>query len=211
MHKQDSLVKLQSLLSGANLYSLAETHHITVKKEGRLNKGWVGQTLEKIITLPNSNAQEKDGEDFELKSTTLVNRNGEWFPKETIKVTMLNPEHMLEETFETSALWNKLSSLILVGCHHPTPELCQVIKIKGVDVSDRELVQAVKTFWEDIQNLIVSGEFAKIHDIGRFDDWIQLRPTGDGKYFSTCPITGEKFPARSFYLTKKFISKILLE
>jgi DNA mismatch repair protein MutH len=209
--KRECIAKLQSISPSDNLYHWAEKYHITVKKNGKVNKGWVGQTLERILELENSNAQKKDGVDFELKSTSLIMRDGKWQPKETIKVTMLNPSHVLEETFETSAFWNKLSSLILVGCFHSSATFSQVIKVKGIDFIDNELYEACRVFWQDIQNIILNGEIPRLHDVGRSSDWVQLRPTGNGKYFSTCPITGEKFPARSFYLTKKFISKMLFE
>lgn len=209
MLRADSLLKLQSLLPGQNLHELAKKHEITVEVAGKKNKGWVGQTLEKVANLENSNLQKKDGEDFELKSTSLILKDGNWFPKETIKVTMLNPTRMIEETFETSALWNKLSRLILVGCYHENETLCQAITVKGIDITNPELVSPIQQFWEDIQYTLINGELSQYHDIGRSTDLIQLRPTGDGKHFSTCPMTGDKFPARAFYLTKIFISKIL--
>lgn len=211
MLREESLHKLNTLLPGKNLYDLAKTHQITVKKNGKINKGWVGQTLEKVASLETSNAQKKDGEDFELKSTSLLFKDNAWVPKETIKVTMLNPVDMLEETFYTSALWNKLTRLIFVGLHHESDVLCTAVTVRALNLTDSELLNPVKEFWEDIQHILISGELPLYHDVGRADDFIQLRPTGDGKHYSTCPITGEKFPARAFYVTKRFISKILFE
>ncbi len=209
MLRADSLHTLQTILPGKNLYDLAKIHAITVEKNGKLNKGWVGQTLEKVAELELSNAQKSDGEDFELKSTSLVLKDSIWVPKETIKVTMLNPTQMLEETFETSALWNKLTRLIFVGCHHESESICKAVTVRALDLNCPELLNPIKDFWQDIQHILISGELSMYHDVGRSDDYIQLRPTGDGKHFSTCPITGNKFPARAFYVTKRFISKIL--
>lgn len=209
MLREESLSKLQSVLPGKNLYDLAKEHAITVSKNGKINKGWVGQTLEKVAELELSNAQKSDGEDFELKSTSLISKDGSWVPKETIKVTMLNPTQMLEETFYTSALWNKLTRLIFVGCHHESEEICTAVTVRALELTNPKLLEPVKEFWEDIQHLLMCGELPHSHDVGRSDDLIQLRPVGDGKHLSTCPITGEKFPARAFYVTKKFISQIL--
>ncbi len=211
MLRNETILKLESELAQQNLYDLALAHHITVTKNGKVNKGWVGQTLERVAELQNSNAQKKDGEDFELKSTSLIPKDDQWVPKETIKITMLNPTQMLEETFETSALWNKLVRLIFVGCYHESETLCRAITIKGIDITNPKLVSPIQDFWEDIQHILISGEMPKYYDVGRSDDDIQLRPTGDGKHYSICPITGEKFPARAFYITKKFISKILFD
>ncbi len=113
--------RLRSVLPGKNLYELAELHGITVYKAGLRNKGWVGQTIERVADLPISNAPSRDGLDFELKSTVLLQRGDQWTPKETIKVTSLNPKKILDETFETSALWNKLSLLLIVGYYNESP------------------------------------------------------------------------------------------
>ena len=204
----EAVEKLRRLLPGRNLYDLASQHSITIKKDGRKNKGWVGQTIERVADLTINNIQHRDGVDFELKSTTLVRRDERWAPKETIRITSLNPLAILEETFETSALWNKLSRLIFVGCHHVSTSQCLCVAIHQIDITDPKLIQSIRANWEEVRQTISLGEIATYHNVGNSTDYIQLRPTGDGTQTSVCPVTGEKFPARAFYGTKRLIREI---
>lgn len=165
--------------------------------------------MENHLGLTDHNLQKMDGLDFELKSTTLLNRDGEWIPKETIKITQLNPKKILTETFETSALWMKFSRLIFVGVHHESETVCRAVKVAAIDINDSKIVDEIKTFWQDVQSLVANGEMKDFVNFGNSEGLIQLRPTGDGKYFSTCPITGDKYPARAFYATKRLIRMLL--
>ncbi len=202
MLSHNALSQLKTL-EGTNLFDLVPDPSQIGK-----NKGWVGQTLENFLGLTAGNSQGMDGEDFELKSTTLLPRDGGWVPKETIKITQLNPKTMLSETFETSALWKKFSRLVFVGVHHESDALCRAVKIAAINVADPLLVSEMRTFWNEVQELVLRGELKDYVNFGTSEGYLQLRPTGDGKYFSTCPITGEKFPARAFYATKKLISSL---
>ncbi len=206
--REHVIALLRRQVLGKALYPLALERGLTVEKNGKLNKGWVGQTLEQLAHLKNSNLASPDGVDFELKSTKVFQKEGEWHFKETVKVTNLNPKKILDEEFASSILWRKLSRLILIGCEYQTPIAARAVSISAVDVTDPVLVNEVKSFWEDVRHLVSSGEMAQHNDLGSFSDLIQLRPTGDGKGLSTCPITGQKFSSRAFYATKRLLSAL---
>lgn len=208
-YREDVLHRLQTALPGKRLFDLAGHHGITVAKNGRVNKGWVGLTIERIAELANSNLARPDGEDFELKTTRLDKTDAGWSPAETIKVTQLNPQNILEEEFETSTLWKKLERLIIVGCHYASPTECEAVLISAVDVDDPEIRNAMQAYWEDVRHTVSEGEIGRYNNLGTYEDYLQLRPTGNGKLWSVCPITGEKYPARAFYATKRFIRKVL--
>lgn len=202
--------RLKAELPGQNLYDLARHFGVTVRLQGRLNKGWVGQTLEHAAHLDGGSAQRRDGLDFELKSTSLEPAPTGWKPKETIRITQLSPLTMLDEEFETSALWNKLASLILVGCHHESDEVCRVVAVNPFDLSDPRLIDPIRSFWEEVQVRLTMGEIANYTSSrGTSEGLIQLRGTGDGKTWSTCPVTGRRFLARAFYATKPLVREIL--
>lgn len=206
----DVLPHLQAVLPSRNLYELAEELGVTVRKEGRLNKGWAGQTIERVAALHAGNAQRRDGSDFELKSTTLQpDRAGIWQPRETIKITAMNPRAILEETFETSALWNKLASLILVGTHLPTENECRVVRVQSFDCDDPLLVAEVRAYWNEVRAVIVAGEIADYSSLGTSENVLQLRPTGNRFTNSTCPISGRRYQAQAFYGTKRLVRRIL--
>lgn len=209
MDRDTALRLLQERLPGRDLYRSALEFGVTVEKNGKINKGWVGQTVERLADLSLSNRAHRDGSDFELKTTRLIPMEGRWVPKETIKVTNLNPEVILEEEFETSIFWNKLQRLIVVGCFYDSPVSCQAVKINAVDVEALPIKAAIKAFWEDVRHTVSEGEIGNYNNLGNSEDLIQLRPTGNGKLWSVCPITQERYPARAFYATKRFLNTVL--
>lgn len=200
---------LRGILSGANLHSLAAQYGITVYTAFGLNKGWVGQTLERVANLNGGNLRAPDGVGFELKSTSLVRRNEGWKPKEIIKITQVSPQTILEETFETSVLWQKISHLLVVGCFHESPTICRVVKVNPFDIEAPEVIGELRSFWEGIQQMIGLGEIAELTSQGINGKYLQIRPTGNGRNFSTCPVTGTKFPSRAFYANKDLVTKWL--
>lgn len=193
----------------ADLHVLAEKYRITIRTDRGLNKGWAGLTLERIAKLANSNLPRRDGSDFELKSVKMVLRDGHYVPRETMKITTLNPAKILEETFETSVLWNKLQRLVIVGCEYSAPEAARAVFLGGFDIERSDLVGEIRALWEDVQNLICNGDIGQHYNLGSADDLIQMRPVGNGKQLSLCPVTGEKFPARAFYATKRLLKEVL--
>lgn len=205
MNRDEALHRLRETLPRRNLYDLARGWNVTIERDGHVNKGWVGQTIEHAAGLTINSLSARDGSDFELKSTTL---QPDLSPKETIRITQLNPEKILQEEFETSALWKKLERLILVGCHHPSDQECYAVQIAGIDVNNPDLVEGIRAIWEDVRYTVGNGEIALVPNLGSHEDLIQLRPTGDGKQRSTCPVTGESFPARAFYGTKRLLREI---
>jgi hypothetical protein len=203
------LKNLKANLPDKNLFDLAHQFNIPIENNGKKNKGWVGQTVEKLAGLSLSNSQSPDGIDCELKTTTLVSREGKWIPKETIKITQLNPKNILQESFETSVLWKKLSRLVFVGVNHVSLRECYAVQLGAIDLLSPQLVEPIKNFWEDVQHNILSGDMLSFYNLGSSEELIQLRPVGDGKLWSVCPITGEKFPARAFYATKNLIEQMM--
>ena len=201
--------QLREVVAGKNLHDLAAEHSVTVHKAGRLNKGWVGQTLERIARLTAGCAQSPDGIGFELKSTSLLPSVDGWKPKEILRITQLSPQVILDETFETSALWNKLTRILIVGCHHESPTVCRAVKVSTFDLEDPELLFETRSFWETVRMMVSLGEIADITDRGMSGTYLQIRPTGDGKGLSTCPVTGLQFPSRAFYGNKRLVQRLL--
>lgn len=205
LYRDEALSTLEKAVMGRNLYDVARELQVPILIGGKLNKGWVGQTLERSLGLSTNSLAETDGADFELKGTTLLPRDSHWVPKETIKITQLNPEKILEEKFETSLFWRKLSRLIVVGYQFETPGVCTAKKILRVDIDEPGLIKALRNFWQDVQNLVLTGEIADHTTLGSASDFVQLRGMGTGRIWSICPVSGRRFPARAFYATKRLI------
>lgn len=205
IYRAAAFTRLQSALYQRNLFELAHEFGVPTHIGGKLNKGWVGQTLERAAGISPNALADSDGLDFELKGTTLLTHSGIFEPKETIKITQLNPQKILEETFENSIFWKKLSRLILVGYAFESADRCVAQKILKIDITEPSEVQPLRAFWEDVQHLVLNGEISQHTSLGSSAGWLQLRGLGTGKIWSTCPITGDRFPARAFYATKRLI------
>ena len=205
----DAVGRLKQELRDENLFELANAFGVTIHREGKLNKGWVGQTIEKVGNILGGNLKRPDGVDFELKSVSLIKRGDDWFPKETMAITSFNPEAILREHFEDSALWHKLSRLIIVGCYHESKTQCWVKKVTPVDVSDPTLIQNLQDYWYHIKDTVEVGEIAEYSSKGTSSGFIQLRTKGSGKSESVCPMTGKRFKTRAFYATKEFLRYVL--
>lgn len=209
--RSEVVQRLNQILPGRNLFHLASEYQVPIQFGSKKNKGWVGQTIEKAAGLNNSSDAEPDGMDFELKTTEVRRSGTHWVPKETLKITQLNPSQILDEEFDTSIFWKKISALIVVTYETVSEEIIQVQKISSIDINNEKLVTEIKHFWEDVRHTVCSGEMKDLINLGTSEGLIQLRPLGDGKQRSLCPITGETFPARAFYATKNLINLLLNE
>jgi DNA mismatch repair protein MutH len=201
---------LRERVKDRDVADLARELGITVVKDGRINKGWVGQTLDRISKTKFISAPVPDGADFELKSVHVVARHGEWLPKETVAITMFNPEVILRGAFEESPLWHKLARLILVG-HSYTDARRQAARIQfisPVDVSDPELRRQIEEYWNLIRQHVLSGTISSYSSKGTSAGFVQLRTKGSGKTRTVCPITGVSFNSRAFYATKAFVKYV---
>ncbi|NBX75762.1 MAG: hypothetical protein EBQ92_04345 [Proteobacteria bacterium] len=201
--------RLQENLPGRNLCDLAREHKIAIRFGSKKNKGWVGQTVEKVAGLKVSSEASPDGADFELKTTEVSFKDGKWIPKETLKITQVNPQQILEEEFESSIFWKKLNRLLIVAYDVHSEDLFQTRKIISTDLNNTKTAFEIRRFWEDVRHTICSGEIKDLINLGSSAGLVQLRPLGDGKQKSLCPITGEPFPARAFYATKNLLSLLL--
>lgn len=198
--------RLRVALFRKNLVELARLQGVTIRRGNRLNKGWVGVTVEKMAKVVGGNLQQRDGVDFELKTTSLIlDRYGHYVPKETLCITQINPAALLRETFPASALWNKLSRLIIVGCVHESPDIVRVHSITPVDVSDQQLITHIRDYWLMIKRTAAAGELGDYSSRGTSDGYIQVRPKGDGIRTIPCPVTGRRIRPMAFYATKNFI------
>ena len=167
-YRLTTIQNLKDFVYKKNMLNVAEELGVTIYKDGKLNKGWVGQTLDKIANTIHVNSQLPDGYDYELKSVKIARKNDEWLPAETMAITMFNPNKILNETFENSSLWHKLEKLIIVGCFYESRDPLSVfIKfIKPVDTSDEGIIFAVKNYWTHIRNLVEEGKIASYSSKG---------------------------------------------
>ena len=100
---------------GQDLRKLALKHGITTYETGKQNKGWKGLVLERLAGLENNVSKAPNGLTYELKSVSFRNKKEVLVPKETMAITMINPEELKAHSFFESHCWSKLKKLTQVG------------------------------------------------------------------------------------------------
>lgn len=182
---------------GADLKVWADKFGITVYKDGKQNKGWKGLVLERLAGLTNNNEKAPNGLGFELKSVAfhaLTNK-----PKETMAITMINPDELLQDDFLNSHCWAKLKSLVFcaVGWDGKNAVDSKLLSVASMDFNaDGDLIKEIAADYEFIRNKLKTEGFAAL--TGKDGKWIQARTKGAG-HGST---------SRAFYARKELVAKI---
>lgn len=194
-----ALENLQKHL-GKDLAAEADYYGITTYINGSQNKGWKGMVLEKLAGLDNNNKQAPNGLGFELKSTAYYQVKNKWTPKETMAITMINPEKLIETPFYKSHCWEKLKSIIFCAVtwngHHN--EVSELLKVQSFDfITDDNLIKEIESDYEFIREKCATKGFKSL--TGADGKWIQARTKGAG-HGST---------SRAFYARKALLKEIL--
>ncbi len=203
LNKEQALVKLKELID-RDLRPLASKYNVTVftdesNHKGR-NKGWAGQVLERHIGLGINNIQAPNGGHWELKMVSLKKlKNGSIVPKETMQITMINPEQVKNAPFENSHLLAKLrEAIICARLYNDINETRSILYSVGkFDLGDKELYEQVKADYNLVRDALQTKGFSTL--TGAMGVYVQPRTKGAG-HGST---------SRAFYARPIFIKKIL--
>jgi DNA mismatch repair protein MutH len=184
---------------GKDLRSLALKYKITTYETGKQNKGWKGLILERLAGLENNISKAPNGLSWELKSVSFHNKKEILTPKETMAITMINPEELKQHSFFESHCWAKLKSIIFcaVMWHGQNAENAELIKVVSLDFLETdELIQEIKADYDFIRNKLKTQGFKAL--TGKDGKWIQARTKGAG-HGST---------SRAFYARTSLVKKI---
>ncbi|MDP2789251.1 MAG: MutH/Sau3AI family endonuclease [bacterium] len=184
---------------GKDLRSLALKYKITTYETGKQNKGWKGLILERLAGLENNVSKAPNGLSWELKSVSFYNKKEVLTPKETMAITMINPEELKQHSFFESHCWAKLKSIIFctVMWHGQNAEKAELIKVVSLDFLETdELIQEIKADYDFIRNKLKTKGFKAL--TGKDGKWIQARTKG----------TGHGSTSRAFYARTSLVKKI---
>ena len=203
LNKEQALAKLKELI-GQDLRPLAGKYKVTIFKDeknhrGR-NKGWAGQVVERHIGLGINNMQAPNGGHWELKMVSLKSlRSGSIVPKETMQITMINPEQVKNTPFENSHLLAKLrETIICARLYNDINETKSILYSVGkFDLGDKDLYKQIKQDYNLVKETIQTKGFGAL--TGAIGIYVQPRTKGAG-HGST---------SRAFYARPIFIKKIL--
>lgn len=192
---------------GKDLRELTKKYKVTTYETGKQNKGWKGLILEKLAGLDTNTSKAPNGLSYELKSVSFRYIKGELTPKETMAITMINPQELKNDSFFESHCWEKLKSMIFcaVMWHGKNAEKAELIKVASLDFLQEDcLIKEIQSDYDFIRTKLIKHGFESL--TGKDGKWIQARTKGTG---GINPRTGEKRPiTRAFYAKTKLVKKI---
>ncbi|MBU4274723.1 hypothetical protein KKE19_02820 [Patescibacteria group bacterium] len=166
---------------GQDLRKLALEYGITTYETGKQNKGWKGLILERLAGLQTNVSKAPNGLSYELKSVSFREVKGKLVPKETMAITMINPEELKKHSFFESHCWTKLKSIVFcaVMWYGQNSESGELLKVASLDFTqDDELIKEIETDYEFIRNKLITQGFEAL--TGADGKWIQARTKGPG-------------------------------
>jgi DNA mismatch repair protein MutH len=189
-------------LVGQDLRTLADRHGVTVFRQGKLNKGWVGHVTERCLGLSLSSAQAPDGVTWELKVVSLSETAKGWKPKETMQITMINPVQVERTPFEESHLYTKLRRVVICGREfvdrrESRARLIAVGAFNLDDPGNEHVREQIKHDYEAVRAAIRTQGFSAL--TGHMGVLVQPRTKGPG-HGST---------SRAFYGRKALVALML--
>lgn len=192
---------------GKDLAKLAPQFGIYPFKNGKQNKGWKGLVLERLAGLENNVSKAPNGLSYELKSVAFRGLNNGIVPKETMAITMINPEELKAHNFYESHVWSKLKSIVFCAVEWSTQndKSSKLLSVTSLDFAeDDELIKEIKADYDLIRAKLIEKGFGAL--TGKDGKWIQARTKGTG---GINPNTGERRPiTRAFYARTGLVRRI---
>ena len=184
---------------GQDLRKLALRHGITTYETGKQNKGWKGLVLERLAGLETNVSKAPNGLTYELKSVAFHTVKGDLVPKETMAITMINPEELKEHEFFKSHCWAKLKTIVFcaVQWNGTNSEEAKLLKVTSLDFAeDDDLIKEIKADYDFIREKLITKGFKSL--TGADGEWIQARTKG----------AGHGSISRAFYARTGLVKKI---
>lgn len=178
--REDAIRNLRQYI-GHNLFFLAQQKGITVFKGGKQNKGWKGHILELLAGLQPSSAKQPNGITYELKSVSFHYVKGILVPKETMAITMINPDELMDHDFIDSHCWEKLKAIVFCAVHWHGQNVprAELLRVFNFDLDEQDsLVLEIKKDYDFIRNKLIRNGFGAL--TGKDGKWIQARTKGPG-------------------------------
>jgi DNA mismatch repair protein MutH len=162
------------------------------------NKGKVGHTLEELLGIPKSSAC-LDCADGEVKCFPVKRgRGGELVPKETVAVTMLQPEDLRSCCWEESRCCKKMAR-VLMAPYLREGDRITFLRPKLLDFGTADCTAAAAKLKTDYEKLQREGAGAgNMHTVS--GAYLQQRTKGPGR---GAPKT------MAYYLKKEFMKELV--
>ena len=180
MERAEALARLREL-EGSDLRPLADRYGVTVWTDGGKNKGWAGQVIERHLGMSHNCSQSPDFGTWELKVIPLKrNRAGALRVKETMAITMIDPEDVVSTPFENSHLLAKLRcALVCARIFEAQSDDRSVLhRVATFDLDDPSMLERVRLDYELVRETISTVGFHALS--GSMGILVQPRTKGPG-------------------------------
>lgn len=200
MEKSEAIMKIK-LLIGQDIRKLADEYEVTVNKNEKINKGWFGHVIERYLGLPINSSQSPNFGSWELKTIPIKKlKNGNFVPKETMAITMIDPFEVKLKTFYESHLYSKLKKMVIVTNLFESKEDNSRILLDVLEFdleNNNTILNDIENDCNLIRNNVINFGFKSLS--GKMGKYIQPRTKG----------AGHGSISRAFYMRTTLIKEIL--
>jgi DNA mismatch repair protein MutH len=212
----ESIYEFSLNLKGNSLSSLVS---IPEKILNEKNRGDLGNFLEKYYfenSPPNSHEPDFPEAQLELKTTGLVKLSSNKFKaKERLVLTTINYKDIVNETWETSVLFNKCRKMLLVFYEYldgvPVTELIFPVSPMIYEICGTDL-DVIKSDWEFIRDKVIQG---LAHELSEGDTFYlgACRKGSGGPAEKQLVQPNSKIPAKSraFSFKQSYLNQLLAQ
>ncbi|ERK12197.1 DNA mismatch repair endonuclease MutH [Serratia fonticola] len=210
-NEQQLLARAQAL-AGFNLGELATRAQISIPKDLKRDKGWVGMLLELYLGAMAGSKPEQDFPELGIELKTIpVDAAGN--PLETTFVCVAPLTGNSGVTWESSHVRHKLARVLWIPVEgeRQIPLAQRRVGSPLLWQPNQEETEMLRRDWEELMDLIVLGQVERI--TARHGEVLQLRPKAANNKALT-EATGEQGQPiltlpRGFYLKKNFTRALL--
>jgi DNA mismatch repair protein MutH len=199
MEREAAIDKLMKL-EGKDLVSLAHQYEVTIWKHGKKNKGWAGHLLERYLGLQINSAQSPNFGSWELKIVPLKRlQSGNITVKETMAITMIDPVHVRDTSFEQSHLLAKLKKAVVCARLFESADDARsvLVRVSAFNLNNADDHEQIKMDYENVRSCIATKGFGSL--TGKMGVLVQPRTKG----------AGHGTTSRAFYARTRFVSRML--
>lgn len=210
-NEQQLLARAQAL-AGFNLGELAARAQVSIPKDLKRDKGWVGMLLELYLGAMAGSKPEQDFPELGIELKTIpVDAAGN--PLETTFVCVAPLTGNSGVTWESSHVRHKLSRVLWIPVEgeRQIPLAQRRVGSPLLWQPNEEESETLRRDWEELMDLIVLGQVERI--TARHGEVLQLRPKAANNKALTEAIGEQGQPIltlpRGFYLKKNFTRALL--